>query len=181
MVKKIIIVIVILILIGTILLFLFSQRQSPVTNNQLPVANQPVTNNQLPVINQSKELTPAEKKELEHQELMVQARNFIERYGSFSTDANFTNLYELKDEMTNRFWQETEKSFDKAQDNTFYSISTKVLNITEKNFSDNLATYSVSTQRKETKNQVEKILYQNAEIKMLKQSGNWLIDSVSWK
>lgn len=179
--KKLIIVAIILVLIILILLFVISQRQAPVVNNQSLVTNQIVVNNQPLVNNQPQELTPEQKAELEKKELIIKARNFVERYGSFSSDAQFANLYDLKDEMTSRFWQETEKSIGEVQSKEFYSISTKVLNITEKISSSDSITYSISTQRKETKNQTEKILYQNAEIKLTKEQGNWKVDNVKWQ
>jgi hypothetical protein len=183
--KKYIIIIIILILIIFILWFLFARNQQPIINNQLPTTNELATNQQIDnqQINTPLELTPEQKAEIEKKELIVKARNFIERYGSFSSDAQFANLYELKNEMTSRFWQETEKSLssEALAKEDFYSISTKVLNITEKIFLSDSITYSISTQREETKNITEKILYQTAELKMVKQQGSWLVDSVSWK
>jgi hypothetical protein len=182
--KKLIIIAIILVLIILILLFVFSQRQTPVVNNQSPITNQPVVNNQSLGTNQGQELTAEQKAELEKKELIVKARNFIERYGSFSSDAQFANLYELKDEMTNRFWQETEKSIANQQlknSKEFYSIGTKVLNVIEKISLNDSTTYSISTQRKEIKNIIEKILYQSAELKMIKQNNNWLVDSIKWQ
>lgn len=182
--KKYIIIAAILI-VGFVLLFLlFTRPMSSPINNQPLINNQAIINNQPLVNNQPQELTLEQEADLRKKELMIEARNFIERYGSFSTDSQFTNLYELKDEMTNRFWQETEKYIASQQikkSQEFYGVSTKVLNISENNSSNNLIIYSALTQRKETKNQTEKILYQSAELKMVKQGNGWLVDGVSWK
>ncbi|MCX7779167.1 MAG: hypothetical protein N2259_02935 [Patescibacteria group bacterium] len=188
--KKVIIIIVILIALGGILFFLSSQRQSPATNIQQPAFNQapPVTNQEL-ILNQeitpSRELTEEEKLTLLKNELKLKARNFVERYGSFSTDVNFQNLKDLKNEMSVRLWQETENYIRQKERETikeFYGITTKVLNVEEKSFSENQAEYLISTQREEVKdNQPARVFYQTLELKIIKEGEEWKVDRVVWQ
>lgn len=184
--KKILIIVVILVLIAIILLFLSGQRKASVTNYQLSVTNRPTINqeviNQLVV--QPEELTAEEKLTLLKNELVLKARNFAERYGSYSTDAQFANLRELKNEMSDRFWQATENYIsqkEKDKITEFYGISTKVLNIQEKEFSTDQVVYLISTQRQETKGTTPKVFYQDLELRMIKENGGWKIDQIVWK
>ncbi len=180
--KKIIIIAIILVLIGGVLLFL-ATRKTPkrpviVTNKEIPaVPEEEITP-------QPREPTPEEKLALLKNELKLKARNFAERYGSFSTDARFANLYELKNEMTNRFWRETENYIsekEKEEIKEFYGITTKVLNVEEIIFSEEEVNYLISCQRIETKGTAEKVFYQNLELKMIKENGEWKVDSVKWQ
>lgn len=182
MAKKIIIIIVILILLGIILLFLFNQREEvPVIDYQEPEIGQPTI--EWPMI-PTGELTPEQRQDLAKNELRALVRNFIERYGSFSTDAQFANLRELKDQMSTRFWQETENYIIANQDkeiNQFYGVSTKVLNIREISYNQDRVVFEAMTQRKETRGMVEGILYQNAEIIIIKEGESWLVDLFNWQ
>lgn len=186
MAKKIIIIVIILILIALVLLFLSSQRSSPVTNNQLPVTNKQITNQ--PGVNQPiaqpRELTPEEKLTLQKNELMLKARNFVERYGSYSTDAQFANLIELKNEMSDRLWRETEDYIlanEKKETKEFYGVTTKVLNVKEEKYSTNEATYLISTQRQEIKGINQRTFYQEAELMLIKENEEWRTSQIIWK
>ncbi len=185
MTRKIIIIAILLIVIGSILLFLSTKKVTKPT----PVSN--VVNKEIPAqpkekveeVYQPKELTEEEKLALLKNELKIKARNFAERYGSFSTDARFVNLIELKDEMSNRFWQETEDYISKKEKEPiqeFYGITTKVLNVEELAFSEDEAKYLISTQRQEKKGTTEKVFYQEMELKMIKENNVWKIDEVKW-
>jgi len=182
--KKILIIAIILVLIGGVLLFLASRKtpspKLPITNYQLPI-NQAMTNQS---VIQPRELTPEEKLALLKNELKIKARNFVERYGSFSTDARFANLKELKDEMSSRLWRETENYIlakEKEEIKEFYGVTTKVLSVEEKSFSENEVTYLISTQRQETKGQTQKVFYQNLELKMIKEDNVLKVDKIQWK
>lgn len=190
--KKIIIIAIILVIIGGVLLFLSSGRQSltfkpqqpTVVNQEIPVVNQLIVNNQ-PTTNQEKELTEEEKLTLLKQSLKIKVRNFVERYGSFSTDAHFQNLKDLKNEMSSRLWQETENYIlqkEKEEIKEFYGVTTKVLSVEEISFKENEAEYLVSCQKEEIKgNQLPKVFYQSLELKMIKENGEWRVDQIQWK
>jgi len=195
--KKILIIVIILVVMGGVLLFLSSQKTPPkelITNN-LPITNQPTLTNQ-PISNQEiilpRELRPEEKLALLKNELKIKARNFAERYGSFSTDARFENLRDLKKEMTSRLWQEIEnyisikeKSLDEARDKElieeFYGVTTRALNVEEISFSEDKAEYLISCQREEIKGtQVPRVFYQDLELTMVREKEEWKIDYVAW-
>ena len=188
MAKKIIIIVIILVLIGVILLFLSTQRKVPIINQ--PAGNQQITNQ--PLVNQGvqpqpRELTVEEKLVLQKNELILKVRNFVERYGSYSTDAQFANLIELKNEMSGRLWRETE-NYISAKEKTsssealakeeFYGVTTKVLNVKEEKYTTSEAIYLFSTQRQEIKGATPKIYYQDAELTIIKENGSWKVDQV---
>lgn len=183
--KKILIIVLILVLIGVVFLFLASKKEA----KKPPVTNVSITNQEVaPVVNQpvakTEELTAEEKITLLKNELKLKARNFIERYSSFSTDARFANLKELKDEMTDKLWRETESyisSKEKEPIQEFYSITTRVLNVKEIFFSENEAKYLILTQRQEKKGTTENVFYQEVELKMVKENNVWKIDEVKWQ
>lgn len=192
--KKIIIIVVVLVLVGLVFLYLAGQRTIPVINQQPTVNNQqPAINNQQLTINNQqlavnnqlpRELTEEEKTALLKDELKIKARNFTERYGSFSTDVRLQNFKDLKGEMSNRFWRETEDYIlteEKKLISEFYGMTTRVLNVEEKSFSESRAEYLVSCQRQETKGTSQKVFYQNLELKMIQENGEWRVDDVRWK
>lgn len=86
--------------------------------------------------------------------------------------------------MSDRFWRETENYIlakEKEEIKEFYGVTTKVLNVEEKEFSDNEATYLISTQRQETKGITPRVFYQNLKMKMIEENGEWEVDQVAWK
>jgi len=185
--KKIITIAIILVLLGGILLFL-SSKKAPKPTTFVNTVNKEIK----PIEEKSeekaeekpKELTEEEKIAILKNELKLKARNFAERYGSFSTDARFANLFELKNEMSKRLWQEIEnyiKEKEKEEAKEFYGITTKVLNVEEKDFSENEANYLILTQRIETKGTEQKVFYQNLELKLIKEDNVWKVDRINWQ
>jgi hypothetical protein len=184
--KKIITIAIILVLLGGILLFLSSKKAPKPTTfvNTVNKEIEPEEKSEEKAEEKPKELTEEEKIAILKNELRLKARNFAERYGSFSTDARFANLFELKNEMSKRLWQEIEnyiKEKEKEEVKEFYGITTKVLNVEEKDFSENEANYLILTQRIETKGTEQKVFYQNLSLKMIKENGEWKVDSVKWE
>ena len=184
--KKIILIAIVLIILGGILLFLSSKKEPKpglVNFGNVALKETEVTKEEK-IEETPRELTEEEKIAILKNELKIKVRNFVERYGSFSTDARFANLYELKNEMSQRFWRETEeyiKEKEKEEVKEFYGITTKVLNVEEKEFSENEASYLVLTQRIERKGTVEKVFYQNLELILIKEGDKWKVDQVKWQ
>ncbi|MBS4014397.1 MAG: hypothetical protein KGZ97_11680 [Bacteroidetes bacterium] len=180
--KKILIILIVIVLIGSLLWFLFSQRKS-VDQEQRLVTNE-LTNQPLEQGGNQEKTKPLTEEEKKKQELLLQVRNFIEIYGSFSTDAQFANLYHLKNQMTDNFWRKTEQSIEESKEKEnlgFYGISSKVLSINLIIENENNAKFLVYLQRDETKNQERNVFYQEAGIELIKKGEAWLIDSVNWQ
>lgn len=185
--KKYIIISIILLLAFIILFFLFTKptpKAGEIIENEALTNNPFPTNSQVLINAQSPELTLEEKENLLKQVIKNKVRNFIERYGSFSSDSPFVNIYELKDEMSARFWQEVEKEINNqslSENSTFYSINTKTLNLNEKTSTNNSIVYLVTTQREEISNKTYKLLYQQVEVELIKNGEDWQINKVNWK
>lgn len=117
-------------------------------------------------------------------QIISTARNFIERYGSWSNQAD--DFYELiapmiTDSMysqANSYISNNENFKDKDQ---YYGITTKALNITVLESNNDFARVSCSLQQVENKNNTENIFYKTAEVSLVYQNDKWLANSVLWK
>lgn len=112
------------------------------------------------------------------------SRDFVQRYGSFSNQANFRNLKDLYQNMTPQMYDWVSKNLVKESNNevlNYYGIKTKVLNyeILE-NFEDS-AKILFTVQRSETTVKEIETYYQKIQINLLKQEENWKIDGAYWK
>lgn len=196
--KIISILIVILVVVGLILIFIPGRKKGEkglaptLSQRDLAQKKAPVSESQI-----------SPEKQIERT-LFSRARNFASRYGSYSTDANFQNLYELRSEVTPRFWQEIERTIHKGtvpegglSPTGFYGITTKALSVKlegtgpEGGLPSNKAEFLVSCQRQETKGTEKKVLYQALKIifvpsgtvpkEGLSPISNWLVDSAEWQ
>lgn len=134
---------------------------------QIEVADQPIET-----------LTPVQ------QSLYNTARNFAERYGSFSTDSNFANLEEVKLFSTPKMIDQLDAIISTSQQaEEFYGVTSKVLNIEieEMNESQGFGQVTVLTQRQEIKEgSPSRVYYQNLELYLIKSGGSWLVDEANW-
>jgi len=133
-------------------------------------------------------LSPAE------QNIAVVARNFAERYGSFSTDSRFSNLKELKDFSTPKLQSEMEEVItNEAAGQEFYGVSSRAMKVEILDSSENAATVLVSLQREESKaGQDNFVYYQDLKLSLVKSGSpraesrgeageSWLVDEVEWE
>ncbi len=181
--KKIFIIIVILVLIAGVLYFLI-WRAKPVVRpvvpstgpeGELPPEGGPAS--PLPVVDPIVLLK---------QELTNQARAFIERYASFSSDADFANLEDLLPLMSERLANETRNyiAAERAKPKTavFYGLTSRVLSIEIKDFVlDVSAIFSASCQQQETKGQTSAILYKTVNLKMIFENNSWKVDEIRFE
>ncbi len=180
--KKVLIIIVVLVLIIGALYFLI-WRARPVVKPVEP-SPQPVeagaeqggaVDSTQPVIDSVVLL---------QQELKNRARVFIERYGSYSSDANFANLEDLIPMMSESLANET-KNYIAAQrakekvGQIFYSSTTRVLSIKFEDFiPDVSAVFTALCQQQETKDKTTNMVYKTVKLKMVFENNGWLIDSI---
>ncbi len=196
----ILIIVIALIVLVLIIYFGFLKKAPELT----PVGTDQTISGQLPTGPETSSTTPGDKprnyqqydisQEPAHQfnanDLAKIAMAFAERFGSYSNQSNYGNFTDLKIFMTDdlKTWVDTYvidlKS--KAQDSLqYYGISTKALTseVTEFDETRGEATVIVTTQRRESTNQVgdNNTYIQNIKIEMLKINGEWLVDSVYWE
>ncbi len=182
--KKIIIVIVILVLIGGGILFLTRQAkpsleggngqksteidQGTKAETTEPTESEPVID---PLVSLKSRLGP-------------QARSFIERYGSYSSDSNWENLKGLLGMMSQKLRVATQAQIaqDLIGEKGFYGLTTKVISMELKDFDlENLAKFLASVQQRETKGNLTNSLFKTVELIFIKEGGEWRVDEISFK
>lgn len=135
------------------------------------------------------ESPPKRSQQFSKEDLKRIASSFAERFGSYSNQSNFSNVYDLKIFMTRNMsrWATNfinEHTTDEASA-IYYSISTVAVSEEIKEFDDDLgkAIVLVKTRRREangTTNNLSDIFSQDIVIVFLKENGLWKVDSASW-
>lgn len=107
------------------------------------------------------------------------AASFVERFGTYSVDANFSNLRELTSLMTPtlRKWAQGIIDANKLPP-AGYRIRAVALATQPKKGTTNV--YMVTTQKEETSNGTTRRFYQKATITLAQSGSDWLVDSVVW-
>jgi len=168
----------VIILLAVLLLIL-----TRTTSEEQKPAEQTATSTQ----QEEKNAVPASKEDINKSNVLVLASSFSERFGSFSNQSDFQNIRDLFPFMTASMknWaenyievQKAGGSYDVYSGVTTKSISRKILSI-----NDDSAEILVSTQRREFTGTManENVIYQDIELKLVKEGEEWKIDGVWWK
>lgn len=194
--KIIIIALAIIVIIGAAIALLLADEtffapapadDQAATNQEPAEANLPSTARGLEPAEPVAAIPPIE------QHLVTVARNFAERYGSFSTDSRFTNLEEVKLLSTAKLQKEldeTIKTAEAAQE--FYGVSSKALKIDVINLDEGAGTaeVKVSLQREESRaGRDDFVYYQDLSLSLVRsgppraesRGGTWLVDEARWE
>ncbi len=178
-----------LFVIGLVLAITFRSSKQTTTNNtpvNQPVATQntvaPIVVPQLPPTRQltKTEITAANKEAL----IQVTVKNFVERFGSYSPEANFSNFAEIKSMITNPVadWLKTYPDYlKKQQASDFLGITTRVLSQKITSSSDTAAVVVASTQRAEMRSSGNQVTYKDMQVKLVWSNGAWLVDGAYWQ
>ncbi|MBU4455396.1 hypothetical protein KJ586_02715 [Patescibacteria group bacterium] len=191
---KILIIIFALILIIAIIAviyILFFRHGGPVIDK---IKEQEASDTQLPGAGEAaggKAVIKSKIKEdkIDETALMRMAAAFAERFGSFSNQANYGNISDLKIFMSAkmRAWADdfvAREKAKKAETVVYSGITTKALYQEVKEFDEpaGLAEISVKTQRREMTGDTEAAaFYQDIVIKFVKEKGEWKVDSAEWQ
>ncbi len=113
------------------------------------------------------------------------AKSFTERYGSYSNEAKFQNLFDLLPLMTDAFAEQTKTTVENATlPETYYGVTTRVLTVVVESMDEESgeATMKMQTQREisEGSTQNTKIEYQEIRLTLNKEAGVWKVDSADW-
>ena len=157
------------------------------TDTNINISLPPDTTN-VTVVNATINADPAvnQNTAVEPDELALErvARFFTERFGSYSSDANFQNVVDLKEYMTDKMqiWADDYVRVQRSSGvpDLFTSITTRVLSVPEFSIDGNRATIRFTTQRVEEA-AVSDTYYQEIDLTFTKVDGEWLADSVSWQ
>jgi hypothetical protein len=185
------IIVGLIILIGIvyfIFIYDFSGQNTPSTNTTSTEQVNPST----PIISKSSPTTePTEKlsnADVSRNNATQLAIAFAERYGTSSSQADFSNLTDAEVFMTDSFIATTNKFIaterNKTANGVYQSIITKaaVVNFTTFNETAGTAEGLVKTKRLKTETDGKTSSYdQNLAISLKKVGDEWKVDSASWK
>ncbi len=115
------------------------------------------------------------------------ARTFVERLGSYSSEADAANITDVMSMATPTFQKQLEalvKQTRSSSTGKFYGITTLVLTAPKTVTStDTTITLSMTTQRQETIDSPgnTSIKYQSITVSLVKSGTTWLVDGYTWK
>ncbi|MFH0951086.1 MAG: hypothetical protein V1765_01265 [bacterium] len=114
------------------------------------------------------------------------AASFAERLGSWSNQANASNLVDLKLMMTPSLQEWANSEIAKTQTNTkdykeYYGITTRAVTTEAQTFTDSQAVIMVNTQRTEVKQGQTRNFNQSLKLEMVKSGQVWLVDGAYWQ
>ncbi|MEI7498434.1 MAG: hypothetical protein WCK11_04075 [Candidatus Falkowbacteria bacterium] len=190
----IIIIIIGLILLAVIIYFLIWLPNKPVAK-PAPIVEQPakpriVATPKNPDKAAVIDLTPATKPEVDQETYKQLAKNFTERFGSFSNHANFQNMQDLKLFMTPRMQTWADAYVKKASQATssgmnYYGITTQAVTLKVDEFNETAGTAKVTvyTQRREVKgvDQNAVVYPQAISLSLIKKGDTWKVDEAYWQ
>jgi hypothetical protein len=192
-----VIVLLLVALVAALLWWLYSRQSTalPVVNTAvdtttntapLPIVNSPPRNTNTPTVPVVETPAPQPSGQAAVRRL---AMAFAERFGSYSSEGDFTNITDLRSLMTPSLqtWADRYVEEQRAKASTgamFFGTTTRALNAEFQSFDDGAGTASVtvSAQRRETSSTDAegRVYYQDLRMVLVKQGGAWLVDSVRW-
>lgn len=125
----------------------------------------------------AKTATPLEAEKNGVQQL---AKVFVERYGTYSSDNNSQNIKDVQSLVTPALWSKLSGKITTTSAGSFFGITTKVIGMDLTSWSDSKAMVELKIVRTEEKNGKFTTYYQNADVEMVKQNGEWLADKLTW-
>jgi len=117
-------------------------------------------------------------------QLENKARFFIERYNTYSSDNNQENLRSLLPQVSAKLAKEIETRLmgENNQNDTFFSLQTKVLSLDLLDFIDNeKAVFEGQIQAQETKGEITEIHYKTVILKFIYENTGWKVDGIEIK
>ena len=114
------------------------------------------------------------------------ARGFVERFGSFSSEAGEQNIQDVLPLATETLRSRLEsliRTTQQTKGNGYYGISTRVITMSVVDETDTAATLAVKTQRTESIDSPANTStrYQDLELTLVRTGDAWLVDDYTWK
>ena len=117
--------------------------------------------------------------------LTTVARNFAERFASYSTDSHAANLVEVKLLASAKLSAKLDGLINSSgSQGEYYGVSSKVLKVKINNLNEAAgeAEVTVSLQREETDAQNKQLVYyQDLYLNLISSGSDWLVDSFAWQ
>lgn len=171
-------------LIAFLLWWFLRPKAAPVAVSPPPAASQALPSTK-PTISDVRQ-QEAQQERVSTASVQTAAKIFTERYGSYSSEANFANLTDVLPLMTEAFAAKTRAYVETAQAPTdYYAVTTHVVTIAVDGQDDAAGTarVTVTTQREEAKGSVQdaSVRYQDLVLTLLKENDAWLVSSATWQ
>lgn len=156
--------------------------EAPETEQQanLPAVSASVSAPEVKPLPTTEELSALEREVM----LKNQARNFVEKFGSWSVLANFSNFEELKSEVTVKVAQWLDgykKQLLTEQGKDFVGVTTQAVTQKVIKSADDFAQVLVSAQREETYTFGNKRYIRDMMVELVWVGGKWLISGAFWQ
>lgn len=116
--------------------------------------------------------------------IKIVAKNFVERFGSYSVAVNFANFDDLKGSVTDNVWswlQGQRLELAKKVDPNFIGVTTRALSIKVISSDAEKASVTVTTQREETTTGGQQVSYREMLVKLVLVNKQWLVDGAFWQ
>lgn len=171
-------VVIFIVVIAAILLALFFRPRPSGAPAQVPVT-QTTPSVAVPAP------TPTQEQQAQKSAVALQAvaKLFTERYGSFSTEAQYANLTDVLPLMTESLAEQTRAVINAAKPSVvFYGVSTRAVTVKVGERTATSATVTVSTQRVETKGTAAPATkYQDLILSLEKAGEDWKVAAATWR
>lgn len=109
------------------------------------------------------------------------AKIFVERYGSYSSDASGANIRAVEPLVTKDLWAVLSQRLNVKYNGDFIGVTTKVISTNVTDYSASGATVELNSQRTTTKGTAVVESTQAATVKLVKSGDSWLVDDIKWK
>ncbi|MCD4704482.1 hypothetical protein K8R66_00195 [bacterium] len=112
------------------------------------------------------------------------ARNFIERYATWSIDNKMEGIEAIKNISTDTIFKAVyneRQAYQVNAESKFYGITSRVLDFKILDLEDAKVKVALSIQQEEKKIDNTKINYQDLELELVKNNDEWLVSSIFWK
>lgn len=120
--------------------------------------------------------------EAEQNSVRQLARIFTIRYNSYSTDADYQNIREVQDLVTENLWSQISKPLASAGGNAnFLGVTTNVIGTELLSWEADAAVVAVKTTSVQDKNGVESNSARSGTVNLVKADGKWLVDKFAWE
>lgn len=180
--KKQILIIIVIVLVGVVVFAVVSGIRTGMVAQEGPASSQKEV--EKPSV--SKEIEEPTEEEVQKPsktevQLKIVARAFIEQYGTYSSDSEYSNLIGLLSFMTDKLRQEAQVQIDSGIDQSegFFSIVTKVGSIETLSFMfDARALFTAQTQIQEMRKGETRLSQQVADVVYIKIGDDWLVDEI---
>lgn len=182
--RTIILIFIAVVVLVVVVWWLFTKFQKPPTvippGQDIPVAVEVTGPDDSDIQEElNKQISGKSDQEVSDQaKIIASGRFFVERYGSFSSQANWQNLSDIRPVVTRQLWDEFENLIAKNpidSEGEYYSLTTKVLSIRLVTQADSLATIEAKTQKQETNGSESRIFYQDVTVNLVKDGDGWLV------